>query len=164
MTTGKDRTVRMTRSEALEVLNNGAWWNYLNHGHEENEAVGYLHAALDVAMADMQEMEKRGELQSRPGGFYMDNEGIYVPPNPAAWVDVKSGLPAVALVTNQIEVTDVVLATDGKWRYYGYFTRYRYDGSWIFIGTDEDMNQIRTKSITHWQSLPELPKEGSGRA
>ena len=45
----------MTENEAINVLDNGSWWNYMMDGGDDEE----LDAAIDLAIKDMREKNER---------------------------------------------------------------------------------------------------------
>lgn len=80
----------------------------------------------------------------------------------AEWISVKDRLPDILIESNSVKVTDTVIATDGELRAFGYFTIYKYDGSFNFYGVDEDnLDSTFTYEsgiITHWMPLPPMPE------
>ena len=75
------------------------------------------------------------------------------------WIPVTERLPDVEKETNPFRITQTVQATDGKETFFGHFKIYRYDGSWMFVCVNEDVDLCATDEITHWIPLHDLPKE-----
>jgi hypothetical protein len=75
------------------------------------------------------------------------------------WIPVAERLPDIKKAGELIQITQTVQATDGKESYFGHFKVYKGDGSWMFVCVNEDVDLCVTDEITHWQPLPEPPKE-----
>lgn len=92
------------------------------------------------------------------------------------WISVKDRLPAVQGWTltafGDRSHSDNVLATDGTDIYFGYFiTCDGFDAkknkkNIIFVGVDVDISEddYQEYNVTHWQPMPEPPKEGEENA
>jgi hypothetical protein len=79
-------------------------------------------------------------------------------PQNGGWISVKERLPDIKFSNNQIQTTDVVLAINSGTHYFGYFMIHRYDGSFEFVGYDDDMDYGEYSAPTHWMPLPEAPE------
>lgn len=62
------------------------------------------------------------------------------------WIDVKKKLPSF-----NIELSDWVLAWDGKRVGLAFYSRCNNEHTW-------QSNMMNCSSITHWQPLPKAPK------
>ncbi len=88
------------------------------------------------------------------------------------WISVKDRLPAVQGWTltafEERSHSDNVLATDGTDVYFGYFIACggfdakKNKKNIIFVGVDVDISEddYQEYNVTHWQPMPEPPKEG----
>lgn len=123
----------MTREEAIEILENGEWWDELTEWymivHPERDK---LHEAVDMAISTLRAQQKSND-----------------PLN--GWISVKERLPA--------EKSGKVLMTDGKKHYIApreWMHKINGAGG-IYIPA----NHGAGAKITHWMPLPEPPKEGT---
>ena len=72
----------MTREEAIEVLENGGWWDSLIpvttiEGRIEDDK---LHEALDLAIAALRPVSRERVILCRDCRFWQDNNGGYPHP------------------------------------------------------------------------------------
>lgn len=77
------------------------------------------------------------------------------------WIPVSEKLPDIKKDGELIQITQAVQATDGKESFFGHFKVCKANGAWMFVCATEDVDLCVTDTVTHWQSLPALPKEES---
>lgn len=129
----------MTIEEAIQILDNEtsakALWEYDSEAQREA-------AAFEACQLAADELRKR------------------------QWISVKDRLPDTNSWTldsfGEREHSNNVLATDGTDVYFGCFITDNNKKTTIFIGFDVDISDddYNEYSVTHWQPLPEPPKEG----
>ena len=129
----------MTREEAIHVLEDGRWWDFIpecNINKEMYDALVELHKALDMAIAAIRAQQ---EQESKPLN---------------GWISVKDRLPDTCgfpcLLCGENAFGQICV--------FAGFTGYMERGKFEWHSNQKDID-IDVWTITHWMPMPFFPPE-----